>query len=227
MSRPIAEIMGDARALLLDFDGPVCDLFGGRWSIDVATLARRYLESVGVELPARFAANHDPLRVLQWVGETHHKWVRPVDDLLIHGEMDAVDSAVPTAGTDAVIRQAHNVGWPIAIVSNNSEAPINHYLQAHELSDYITAVIGRPYGEPERMKPQPDIVRAAVESLGVTARSCVLVGDSSSDMTAAIAAGVVPIGYVKAPGRAAGLESAGAVALIDDMRDLLGAWVTA
>lgn len=225
MSRPIAEVMGDARGLLLDFDGPVCDLFGGQWSVDVATLARRYLEGVGVELPARFAANHDPLKVLQWVGEAHRAWVRQVDDLLIHGEMDAIGSAVPTAGTDAVIHGAQNAGWPVAIVSNNAAAPINRYLQVHELSDRITAVIGRPYGEPERMKPEPDIVCAAVDAVGVPAGSCVLVGDSPSDMTAAIAAGVVPIGYVKAPGRETGLEGAGAAALIDDMRDLLGAWV--
>lgn len=219
--------MRDARALLLDFDGPVCSVFAGHPNVAVATVLRLYLEKVGIALPNRFAANRDPLKLLQWVGETDgiSGRVRSVDNLLITGEMTAVDSAAPTVGAAAVIYEAHKAGWPIAIVSNNSASAIDRYLQAHELADYITAVVGRPFAQPERMKPRPDIVQLAVEQLDVPAGSCVLIGDSPSDMTAAIAAGVIPIGYVKAPDRRAGLEAAGAGSLITDMRQLLGALV--
>lgn len=227
VSAPVDNVMCGAQALLLDFDGPVCRVFAGHSSVAVAAELRRCLEGAGIELPERFAANRDPLKLLQWVGESHPERLGPVEDRLIEGETRAISSAAPTVGAAAVIHEAHRAGWPVAIVSNNGAPAIERYLQIHELSDCITAVVGRPYGEPERMKPRPDIVRDAVESVGVPAESCVLVGDSPTDMTAAIAAGVVPIGYVKSPQRRSGLENAGAVALIDDMRGLLGAWVTA
>lgn len=227
MSAPVYEAMRGAQALLLDFDGPVCRVFAGHPNVAVATELRRYLESVGIELPEQFAANRDPLKLLQWVGQTHPERLGPVEDRLIEGETRATGSAAPTVGAAAVIHGAYRAGWPVAIVSNNAAIAIRRYLQIHELSDCVTAVIGRPYGNPERMKPRPDVVQDAIESVGVPAESCVLVGDSPTDMTAAIAAGVVPIGYIKSPERQSGLENAGAVVLIDDMRALLGAWVTA
>lgn len=227
MTRPVDEVMRDARALLLDFDGPVCRVFSGHPNIAVATELRRYLHGVGIELPGQFASNRDPLKLLQWVGESHPEQVKPVEDVLVNEEETAAKSAEPTTGAASVIHEAHRAGWPIAIVSNNGAPAISHYLQTHELTDCITAIIGRPYGQPERMKPQPDIVRSGIETLDVPAGSCVLVGDSPTDMTAAIAAGAVPIGYVKRPDRRDELEIAGAAALIDDMRALLGAWVTA
>lgn len=227
MTRPVDEVMRSARALLLDFDGPVCRVFSGHPNIAAATELRRYLDGVGIELPDQFASNRDPLKLLQWVGEAHPEHVEPVEDVLINEEETAAKSAEPTTGAATVIHHAHRAGWPIAIVSNNGAPAISRYLHIHELADCISAIVGRPYGQPERMKPQPDIVRAGIEMLDVPAESCVLVGDSPTDMTAAIAAGAVPIGYVKRPDQRDGLKAAGAAALIDDMRELLGAWVTA
>lgn len=227
MTGPVVEVIRGARALFLDFDGPVCRVFAGHPNVAVATELRRYLHSVDIALPERFATNRDPLKLLQWVGEAHPEHVERVEDLLIDHEIIAAKSAEPTTGAAAVIHTAHRAGWPIAIVSNNGAPAIDRYLQIHELADCIAAIIGRPYGRPERMKPQPDIVRAGIETLAVPAGSCVLVGDSPTDMTAAITAGAVPIGYVKRPDRRGELEAAGAAALIDDMRELLDAWVTA
>lgn len=227
MTRPVVEIMRNARALLLDFDGPVCNVFSGYPNVAVTKELRRYLEQVDIELPERFAANRDPLKLLQWVDDAHPEHVRPVEDRLIEGELRAVGSAAPTLGAAAVMRQAHRAGWPVAIVSNNSAPAIRHYLQIHELADCVTTIVGRAYGEPARMKPEPDSVRSAIERIDIPAESCVLVGDSPSDMTAAIAAGVIPVGFVKSPERQEGLENAAAAALIRDMRELLGAWVTA
>jgi len=227
VTRPVADVLRGGQALLLDFDGPVCRVFAGHPNVAVATMLRRYLEGVGIELPAEFATNRDPLKLLQWVGKTHRQHIHPVEDLLIEGETTAAASSTPTAGAAEVVRDAYGAGWPIAIVSNNAASAIERYLDIHGLADYLTAVAGRPYGEPERMKPRPDMVQVAAERLGVPIASCVLVGDSPSDIEAARAAGAIPVGYVKAPDRRASLYDAGPAALIDDMRDLLGVWVAA
>jgi HAD superfamily hydrolase (TIGR01509 family) len=88
---------------------------------------------------------------------------------------------------------------PVAVVSNNSAAAIEACLKAHDLGAYVEPVIGRAYADPRRMKPNPGPVLDAVRALGVAPGSCVLVGDSLSDIEAARAAGVAAIGYANRP----------------------------
>jgi hypothetical protein len=64
---------------------------------------------------------------------------------------------------------------------------------------FIGHGIGRKYAEPRRMKPNPGPVLDAVRALGGAPKSCVLVGDSLSDIEAARAAGVAAIGYANKP----------------------------
>ena len=94
MTRPVVEVMRSACALLLDFDGPVCDVFSGYPNVAVTKELRRYLEQVGIELPERFSSNRDPLKLLQWVDYAHPEHVRPVEDRLIKGELRAVEQAL-------------------------------------------------------------------------------------------------------------------------------------
>lgn len=73
-------------------------------------------------------------------------------------------------------------------------------------------------------KPAPDIFLHAAARLQVDSAHCIVVEDSSAGVTAALAAGMTPIGFVggsDAPGRLAGdLGQAGARAVIADMRAL-------
>ncbi len=73
-------------------------------------------------------------------------------------------------------------------------------------------------------KPAPDIFLHAAARLHVDPAECIVVEDSVAGVTAALAAGMTPIGFVggsDAPGRLAGdLGQAGARAVIADMRAL-------
>ncbi|HTV34861.1 MAG TPA: HAD-IA family hydrolase [Xanthobacteraceae bacterium] len=73
-------------------------------------------------------------------------------------------------------------------------------------------------------KPAPDIFLHAASRLRVEPAECIVVEDSAAGVTAALAAGMTPIGFVggsDAPGRLAGdLGRAGARAVIADMRAL-------
>ena len=74
-------------------------------------------------------------------------------------------------------------------------------------------------------KPAPDLFLHAAERMGVTPARCIVIEDSLPGVTAAVAAGMTVIGFVGAshcrPGDAARLAAQGAVAVIDDMRELL------
>ncbi|HYU11360.1 MAG TPA: HAD family hydrolase [Stellaceae bacterium] len=74
-------------------------------------------------------------------------------------------------------------------------------------------------------KPAPDLFLHAAQRMGVSPARCVVIEDSLPGVTAAVAAGMTVIGFIGAshcrPGDAARLAAQGAVAVIDDMAQLL------
>lgn len=108
----------------------------------------------------------------------------------------------------------------MAIVSNNSTPAITLYLDQHGLRHLFADVVGRPYGQPERMKPNPELILATARKLDAEPLRCVFVGDSTSDVEGSRSAGMPVIGYANKPGKAGRLEDAGADAIITSMGEL-------
>jgi len=73
------------------------------------------------------------------------------------------------------------------------------------------------------MKPCPDMVTETVAELGRAAPRCVFVGDSDSDMEAAVLSQTRAVGYAKTTYRASELAAAGAEVVIDRMDTLADA----
>ena len=213
----LESIIGQVDALLLDFDGPVCRLFAGYPAASAADAEREFLSAYGIDVPAEAAGTSDPLRVLQWTATNQPALISDVEERLLAAERIAARTATPTPHADSVMKNAARTGLRVGVVSNNSAPAINAYLDIHDLSAYVSAVCGRVPGHPELMKPNPHLVVRASQLLGTPADRCVLVGDSATDAEAARGARVRSVGYVKARDRAAGLESAGAELVIEDM----------
>ncbi|BEL10056.1 HAD family hydrolase [Actinoplanes sichuanensis] len=198
-----------AGPLLLDFDGPVCSVFAGYPAPRVAGELVSLLNGKGVVVPPDM---HDPLAVLRWVGEKcSQDLLIEVEDALCAAELHAVGVAAPTPYGHRVILGASDRGLPVAVVSNNSAVAITAYLKAHSLFSSVAVIVGRAYGQPELMKPAPGPVLDAVRALRADPRSCVLVGDSASDIRAAHAAGVASIGYAGKAGKIDALAAADVV----------------
>jgi HAD superfamily hydrolase (TIGR01509 family) len=70
-------------------------------------------------------------------------------------------------------------------------------------------------------KPDPDIIEVALQKADVSADRAILVGDATWDVKAAARAGVPTIGVLSGGYSAAELRDAGAVAVYDDVADLL------
>jgi HAD superfamily hydrolase (TIGR01509 family) len=215
MKADLAEVLGPARAVLFDFDGPICSDFAGFPAPDIAYQLRSQLAETGVELPV----TDDPLDVLRLAAAFGHDVVLRAEELLTAAEKAAIRSAAPTPGGEASIRACTASGRQVAVVSNNSAAAIVAYLDQHAISPPpADLVVGREYAKPHLMKPHPSPILSLLALLGVTADAAVLVGDTITDIQAATAAGVACIGYANKPEKHEQL--AGAAVVIDDMQVL-------
>lgn len=110
----------------------------------------------------------------------------------------------------------------MAVASNNSAGAVSAYLAAHRLAGHVSPVVGRPYADPARMKPNPEPILQAVHALGTSPSRCVLVGDSLSDIKGARAAGVRVIGYANRPSKIEAFRAAGADVVITSMGPIAG-----
>jgi HAD superfamily hydrolase (TIGR01509 family) len=217
---PLYRIISRTRHLLLDFDGPVCSVFAGMSSDEVANEFRRRLAAIGVTIPAGIRSVSDPLEVFRVIAARGRNAGQLAQRELALLETQAMASAQPTDGAAGLITTARQVGMSVAIVSNNSGQAIAAYLRKYDLARYVNATIGRDDPNPAHMKPSPHRVRQAVQMLRATPAECVLVGDQVSDVTAAHSADLAVIGYANKPGKEERLAQAGADAVITRLADL-------
>ena len=218
-----AELLGQADALLLDFDGPVCSVFAGIPASVVANQLRTVLADAGhTDLPEPDAASVDPFDVLEYAASLSEDDARYVEAAFTAHEVEAMTTATTTEGAHELIQTWHRSGRPVAIVSNNSAAAISAYLDFHGIRPLIAGVSARESSDVSLLKPNPYLLTQAVLAFGIPADRCVFVGDSRTDIEAAKAAGVRSIGYANKPGKHEAFTHAGADAITEVLTELAG-----
>lgn len=225
----LAAVLAATGPVLLDFDGPLTPLMPKPRNRAVADAVRDVLRTTSRhELPPAISATTDHLVILrhayaEYPGEVAHA----VEDAVNREEVTAALVAQPTAGAVDLLRAFRQTQRPMVVVSNNGADAITAFLTVHRLDGFILAVIGRPAGHPDLMKPHPHSVRVALAILEASADRCVMIGDSTSDVQASHAAKVRIIGFAKNPERGLALAAAGADALVDNMSTLAATVVRA
>ncbi|WP_435582552.1 HAD family hydrolase [Amycolatopsis thermoflava] len=219
-----AELLDQAGALLLDFDGPVCSVFAGIPAPVVADQLRTILVDAGHAPPDPVASSSDPFDVLEYAASLSDEDARYVEAAFTAHEVEAMTTAAPTEGGHELIQAWHGSGRPLAIVSNNSAAAISAYLDFYGLRPLVDTVSARESADVQLLKPHPHLLHQAVRTLGIPAERCVFVGDSRTDIEAAKAAGVRSIGYANKPGKRERFTSAGADAITDVLTELAAVW---
>jgi HAD superfamily hydrolase (TIGR01549 family) len=213
----IVDLISQADAILLDFDGPLCHLFSEYPASRAAAKERELLKAHGIDIPAEILTTSDPLNILRWVGTNQPMLLTEVEEDLIASERMAALTAMPTPHSSDVVKAASQSGWRVAVVSNNSAPAVQLYLTMHNLSNYVPLVVGRMPGRPDLMKPDPYPIMNASQLLNVPVERCFLVGDSVTDIEAARSAGARNVGYAKTLNRVSGLRKAGAEVIVEDM----------
>lgn len=214
----LRKLLGNAEAVLFDFDGPVCSVFAGYPAPQVAAQLRTDLASLRPDVRWSAAGrSDDPMRVLIDTPTWGAEFTAAADDRLTELETAAVATAQPSDGGEASMRACRDSGRAVAIVSNNSTPAVRCYLAQHRLVELVDGpVVGRRHGRPELMKPHPAPIEDALSSLGIQPSAAVLVGDSLTDVIGARAAGIMCIGFADKPGKTELLAKADVV--IEDMR---------
>jgi phosphoglycolate phosphatase len=128
---------------------------------------------------------------------------------------------VPFPGRRRRWRRWRPGGFALAICTNKPEQATRRILAALGLERHFAAVIGGD-SVPGRPKPDPAMVLAVVDRLGVAPDEAVMVGDAPNDVLAARAAGLPVLlrrgGYTAVPA-----EELGADAVFENFAELAAA----
>jgi HAD superfamily hydrolase (TIGR01549 family) len=129
---------------------------------------------------------------------------------------ELIDEVEPLRGSRELIEDLKERGHAVVLASSAKEDEVDHYLDlldARELADGWTTS-----ADVEATKPEPDLVKAAVEKAG--GGDAVMVGDTTWDCEAAERAGVPTVAVLTGGFSEAELRDAGAVAVYQSIEDL-------
>jgi beta-phosphoglucomutase-like phosphatase (HAD superfamily) len=127
----------------------------------------------------------------------------------------------PVAGAPEALHAVTALGLPWRIASNSSHLEMAAKFGRTGLADLVA---GRTHSATDaialggRGKPAPDVYLAAAAAEGVPPAACLVIEDTATGVTAAVAAGMTCLGYVPT-GDGADLRHAGAIPF-HDMRAL-------
>jgi HAD superfamily hydrolase (TIGR01509 family) len=208
----LAAILDATTHVLLDFDGPVCDVFAGYPAQHIAEHLRHLLtDTHDLVLPDDVLTTEDPLHVIRRTADLAPQLSTTLDTALRAAELQAIATAAPVPGSTELLTACHATGRPVAIVSNNSAEAIHAYLKLHDLSELVGHVQGRDRYDPNLMKPNPRPLLEALTALDAKPDDAVLIGDSLTDIQAAQAAHVRVIAYANRPHKTVELADADAL----------------
>ncbi|WP_435857357.1 HAD family hydrolase [Streptomyces longwoodensis] len=221
----VRELIGRARAVLWDFDGPVCRLFAGHSAERVAEGLVEWLEGRGLRdlLTEAERESLDPHVVLRAVDRRRpgSDLVAELEERLTEEELKAASSAMPTAWADPLIRTWSAVGSRLAITTNNSPRVVAKYLAGRGLTGcFVPHVYGRTR-DLHHLKPHPYTLNRALNALGSSPSAALMIGDTPSDFAAARHAGVPFLGYARNERKEKLLRAAGATAVVESLESVL------
>ncbi|GAA2342851.1 Imm21 family immunity protein [Dactylosporangium salmoneum] len=221
----LAVLTEPVKIVLLDCDGPICNVFGARTAARVAADLRGILAGHSVELPED-VVQEDPLGVLRATARLAPQLAGDVEAALRVAEMEAAASAETTLGAFDVVGACIHTERLLAIVSDTSTDAIGAYLQRRDRARYFAAVVGRDSADPALLTPSPRRITRVVQALGADPAECLFVSAASTGIEAARRAGIICVGYAGRPGTAERLVRAGAHVVIDAMHELAHAITT-
>ena len=208
-------------AILFDLDGTLVDTVPARISAWAATLAEAGIPVTDAQL--------DPM-----IGIDGRRLAREAAEAtgrrLTDAEAEAIDRRSgelfdernrdprPLPGARELLRTLEERGLTWAIATSSRREQVASSLRALGLGREPRIVDG---SHVDHAKPAPDLLLLGARELGVPPEGCWYVGDSTWDMRAAVAAGMVPIGVLAgAAVDERALRDAGASVVLATLSDL-------
>lgn len=180
------------RAVLFDLDGTLVDTLD-----DIADAMNHALSAHGLPV-------HDPDAYRDLVGEGVPRLVEralPADRMELHGPVTEalgawymdhmLDRSRPYPGVPELLDALAGRGVPMAVLSNKPDRATRWMVERLLGRWPFAAVVGE--GETPR-KPDPAGALAIAEGAGIPPAGWLYLGDTSTDMQTAVAAGMWPVG---------------------------------
>jgi HAD superfamily hydrolase (TIGR01509 family) len=133
---------------------------------------------------------------------------------------ELIGEVEPLRGARELIEDLKDRGHAVVLASSAKKDEVDHYLDlldARDLADGWTTS-----ADVDATKPEPDLVKAAMEKAG--SGEAVMVGDTTWDVEAASRAGIPAVTVRTGGFSAAELRDAGAVEVFDSIEELRGAF---
>ena len=208
------------RAVLFDFDGTLGDSYAaitasvnyvrdqyGLLPLPVSAV-RPHVGRGPENLLAQTVPGGDPVRDGQLYRAHHPQVMRQLTKLM--------------PGADRLTALLRGRGVKLAVCSNKDVTFTKALLESLGVAGRFDAVLG-PEDVPRR-KPAPDMLRAALERLGVADGEALYIGDMSVDVTTARAAGVAVWSVATGSDTRQTLEAAKPDRLFDDLNAVADVW---
>ena len=126
----------------------------------------------------------------------------------------------PLPGAADLLRATVRLGLDVVLATSAKDDEVDLMTDALGAGSAVSAVVSS--GDVERAKPDPGIVRKALDESGIDPGRAVMVGDAVWDVLAAERAGIRCIGLLCGGTAEAELRGAGAVQVYRDPAALLG-----
>lgn len=209
---PASELLDEAGALFLDFDGPLAFLMPSPVNADAAAEARAALG--GERVPAWIADSTDHLAVLRFTLDRYPQRLHDVEAACTRAEVRAAESCEPSPHAQQFFDLAAARALPVAIVSNNSADAVRTFLGRFGWDEQVDAYACRTAADVDELKPSPYLVKKAAFALRINPARAVFVGDSITDVTAGRLADAPVLALVKPGRRVTEFVEAGATAVV-------------
>lgn len=134
-----------------------------------------------------------------------------------HYSKNSRNMTAPYAGITEVVKRLKSDGYKLAIVSNKIDFAVKD-LRDEFFDGLIEVAVGD--SDLTRIKPNPDMVFAAADKLGVSPSECIYVGDTDVDLETAVNSGMDCISVSWGFRSRAELERYGAAMIADRPEDI-------
>ena len=134
--------------------------------------------------------------------------------------MSVIEEVEPMEGARELLEELRDRGHARVLASSAPQKEVDHYLDlvdGRELADGWTTA-----DDVEATKPEPDLIRAALEKASSEPENAVLIGDTTWDCIAAKKAGVPTVAVLTGGFSEDELREAGAAMVFKSIEDLRG-----
>ncbi len=207
------------QAVIFDLDGTLLNTLSDMHTSVNATMAHYHLPVHSREEVRQFVGNGAKVLIQRCLpfDVTEARLAEITDFYVSHYAAHVREHTAPYPGLLALLSQLKVVGSPAAVVSNKPDGSTRQMAE-HYFPGLLTLAVGDCPGQ--RKKPHPDSVCKVLQTMGLTARQAVYVGDSEVDVATARNAGLDCIAVTWGFRSRKQLEESGAVLFANNAQEL-------